>query len=147
MGLLKFDVKGAHRLVKKQKKFWRFLAMQVDGDFYTNTVGTFGESTAAFWWGRVAGALHRLLYYIGKRTSWGLVYADDSLWHLDLKVFWEESALIFLVLTMVGCPIAWGKTTCGGSPSWVGFQIDFVRWECGVTKKRLEILDENPEDA
>ena len=142
VGLLKFDVKGAHRLVKKVRSDWKYLAMQVDGNFYTNTVGTFGESTAAFWWGRVAGCFHRLLYYLGDKDSWGLVYADDSLWHYKLATFWQEAALAFLVLTMLGMPISWGKTRCGGSVSWVGFQINFTRWQCGVTDSRRVMVTE-----
>ena len=141
-GMLKFDIKGAHRLVKKCQADWKYLAMQVDGMFYTNTVGTFGESTAAFWWSRVAGAVHRLLYYLGHPSSWGLIYADDSLWHLKLEIFWQEAALTFLFLSMAGIPVAWPKTRCGGRMSWVGFQIDTILWQCGVTETRRKLVSE-----
>ena len=105
-GMLKFDVKSAHRLVRKHKRDWRFLVMKLGEEFYCNTVGTFGESSASYWWARVYSAFHRLLYYVGAADAWGLVYADDSLWHLPLQHFWEEAALILCLLTVLGVPIA-----------------------------------------
>ena len=51
-GQLKFDISGAHRLVKKVRRDWRFLAAKVGEQCWVSTVGAFGEGSAAYWWAR-----------------------------------------------------------------------------------------------
>lgn len=53
VGMLKFDVMGAHRLIKKMRKHWRFLVMRIRGEYFCNTVGTFGEGSASYWFNAV----------------------------------------------------------------------------------------------
>ena len=60
--MLLFDVRKAHRLVPVREEDWGYQACLVDGDFdehgeqqvWLNKVGTFGMSSAAYWWGRAA---------------------------------------------------------------------------------------------
>ena len=96
VGYLKFDIEGAHRLIKKSERHWKFLVMALGEDYYCHTVGTFGEGSASYWFQRFYGAVHRCIYYMAHETSWGLVFADDSLWHLSLHDFWEEAGVLLL---------------------------------------------------
>ncbi|MGB0800921.1 MAG: hypothetical protein ACPGSH_04070, partial [Ilumatobacteraceae bacterium] len=54
-----FDIAGAHRLVKRLRKCWRYLAMRLGEEYYVNMVGTFGEGSAGYWWSRLYAAIHR----------------------------------------------------------------------------------------
>ena len=63
-GLLKFDVKGAHRSTRRRRKDWKVLSMWLGDSVWINLVGAFGESSASYWWARLYAALHRLLYHI-----------------------------------------------------------------------------------
>ena len=48
---------------------------------YVNTCGTFGVGSAAFWWGRLAGTLQRVIWELIPFTEciYMLLYADDGL--------------------------------------------------------------------
>ena len=49
-GVLKFDIKSAHRLVKKRPEDFRYLVMRLDnGEFWIHKVGAFGDSSASYW--------------------------------------------------------------------------------------------------
>lgn len=72
--------------------------------------------------------------------AWGLVFADDSLWHLPLCHFWEEAALVLLFLIAVGVPIKWPKTRIGLQVNWVGFEIRFEKWWAGLSDARCADL-------
>ena len=52
------DVKGAHRLVPVREEDWGYQACSIDGDehVYLKKVGTFGISSASYWWARAGGA-------------------------------------------------------------------------------------------
>ena len=55
------DISGPHRLVAVREEDWPLQACQLEegGDVYINKVGTFGVSSAADWWGRLAAAVQR----------------------------------------------------------------------------------------
>lgn len=141
-GLLKFDIKSAHRLVKRLRRYWRFLVMKLGNEYFANTVGCFGEGSASYWWFRLYACIHRILYYILDSSAWGLVMADDSLWHLALQTFWEEASLVFGLLVMVGAPISWPKTRCMLAVQWVGFEVDYKSWFVGITLQRCHLMRE-----
>ena len=50
-GLLKFDVKGAHHVVRKKRRCWKFLVVWVGGYLYIFKVGAFGDGSAGDYWG------------------------------------------------------------------------------------------------
>ena len=60
-GVLLVDVSGAHRTVAVREEDWPLQACQLEpgGDVFVNCVSTFGISSAAYWWGRLAAAIHR----------------------------------------------------------------------------------------
>ena len=66
------DVKEAHRLVAVREFDWAYQACRVreGGELFINTRGTYGIASAAYWWGRLGAALHRLaLQVLGPLSS------------------------------------------------------------------------------
>ena len=45
--LVKFDVKSAHRTVKRKRRCWKYQIMRVRKSFWINKVGTYGVAVAA----------------------------------------------------------------------------------------------------
>ena len=60
------DIMEAHRQVPIDPKDWHYLGCQVKpgSDVYVHTVGTFGISSASYYWSRVATAVGRLAQYL-----------------------------------------------------------------------------------
>ena len=57
------DIKAAHRLVKIRKSDWGYLCCRADSESTTvwvNHTGTFGVSSAPYWWSKLAGLLEDL---------------------------------------------------------------------------------------
>eukprot|EP00971_Amphidinium_carterae_P121183 2400113-Amphidinium_carterae.1 len=78
-----YDIAHAHRQVPVRAEDWRYLCFKLEGDpdsvFY-HTVGTFGVSSAGFWWARVAAAVVRTLAYYTPMVwqLYQLLYVDDG---------------------------------------------------------------------
>ncbi len=101
---LTVDVKEAHRMVAIRPDDWPLQACQVEpgGDIFLNRVGTYGISSAAYWWGRLAAAMHRtILSILGKNFGpWALLFADD--WDLAAGgANFEATILCFVWLLVV----------------------------------------------
>ena len=75
------DISSAHRLVKIRKEEWGLLACELDNpeERWLNTVGTFGFSSAAYWFSRLMSGMLRFAYILlGKECTLDmLLYADD----------------------------------------------------------------------
>jgi hypothetical protein len=75
------DVKEAHRAVAIHPDDWPLQACQVvpGGSIYLNRRGTYGISSAAYWWGRLAPGLHRGLAYGWSNIAdaFAFLFADD----------------------------------------------------------------------
>ena len=56
------DVKEAHRQIPIDPRDWHLLGCQVErgADVFVNTVGTFGITSASYYWSRVSSAVGRL---------------------------------------------------------------------------------------
>ena len=57
-----------------------FSAKELSEDVYVNKVGTFGVSSAGYWWGRAGGGIMRLGHYcVGVQDALlALLYSDDG---------------------------------------------------------------------
>ena len=81
---------AAHRLVKVRKDDWGLLACRSDSSSRTvwlNTVGTFGVSSAPYWWCRLFACVRRYVEYLfHDQPLFQLVYVDDLLETLPLMV-------------------------------------------------------------
>ena len=105
-----------------------------------NCVGTFGISSAAYWWGRLAAAIHRagLAAVSARWALWALPFADD--WLLASAEPHHRKALLcflwFLVVLQV--PLSWHKAKGGATFVWVGYELRLRGWTLGISATRAE---------
>ena len=125
-------LKTAHKRVKSLPKDWRYTAARFGGinggpEYAVVTkVGTYGIASAQFWWGRVAAIINRILISLGL-VAWSFVYVDDILLLLNIgptEDEWEVVGAVFLLLQILGFPVAWPKFRLGPSQEWTGHSID-----------------------
>ena len=134
------DIKSAHRLVKLRSRDHPLICCKASSSsdtIWVNTVGTFGVSSASYWWTRLMGTIGRLVgNAMGTDCNYQLIYVDD----LHVVVFGERK---FLTLWMMlaayealGTPFQYAKFAGGIEVTFVCFQLDYGRCKMGVTAKR-----------
>eukprot|EP00435_Cladocopium_sp_Y103_P002353 s4728_g1.t1 len=138
------DIKAAHRLVKVRRKDWPFLCCKADSNsttVWTNCVGTFGISSAPYWWAKLFSLVGRFVGHL-MGTVWfmHLVYVDDL--H---GVFTGGSKFLhlwvwILAFELVGTPFAYHKFRGGYASEFVGYQMRYDRNEVGISLRRGEWL-------
>ena len=134
------DVKGAHRLVPVRTEDWGYMACSLNEEdtVYVNKVGTFGFSSAAYWWGRAGGALTRLHHYVvGKRAPlWLLLVADDM--YESAAGPYRTPALLtgMIIAAVLDVPLSWHKIKGGSVVHWVGYELLLAEHSVGITVSR-----------
>ena len=132
------DYKGAHRTLPCRLRDWMYQVARLGADEnYPNKVMTFGLTPASYWWARMAGCMHRLVYYLVCRVVWGLIYADDANWRLVASRWIQEGARILLATTCCEAPISFVKLVCATRAVWIGYDLDGKRFLTGVPVKRV----------
>ena len=114
---LSADIASAHRLVKIRRRDWPLLgckARSEDKTIWINCVGTFGISSASYWWSRLFSGIGRLAAYIMQQQNWWqLVYVDDlHLTCLGARKF-VNMWIILLIYELVGAPFSYKKFSGG----------------------------------
>ena len=133
------DIKQAHRRFVHDPADWGLLCCKShDSDrVWVNRCGTFGISSAAYWWARLSSGIGRLAFEIWElEFAFQFLYADDLRWtsHGPNKYLVLIRALLLWV--MAGAPMSWAKLHGGLSLDWVGFWLDYSRFKIGVSESR-----------
>ncbi len=143
---VKLDVKDAHKAIQVREEDWPYQCCRAstDGDVFVNTCGTYGIASAAYWWGRLAAAIHRVAVrtIVGKGLLlWLMLFADDW-WAMALGKRFGTSVIMFtLLLQVLGVPISWKKAGGGRSLEWVGYEIcTRGEWTLGISVSRAAWL-------
>ena len=89
-----------------------------DEDVYLNTCGTFGVTTAGYWWDRLGAGEQRLQHYLAgpDHQVWTMRVADDLDWHVEGEGDdGSEADLLFglFCLVILDLPVSWHKTRGG----------------------------------
>ena len=137
------DFTKAHRWPKIIEEEHGMLACRVEpGQVWVNHGGTFGITSAAYWWSRLAGGLVRLAH--GVLGKWWpielLLYADDVEATAANASEREGVVLLFFLLRVLGSPFKNRKFRGGFQADWVGLHIDNVRFGMGLSVARAEWL-------
>ena len=144
--LVAFDIKSAHRLIPIQEEDWGLQAFRLDDpdEVFVNRVGTFGITTASFWWGRLAATLFRTFHRVIPRHSlfYLLLFADDGLALVGGEEYHYLVLGIFIYLEVMEVPLSWRKTRGGFRTEWIGYSIDIDRWLIGVSEKKVRWLSD-----
>ena len=139
---LSADIAQAHRCVLIRRADWARLSCRSSAESRTlwlNCVGTFGVSSAAYWWTRLFGCVGRwVLRILGRRWSMQLAYVDDL--HLlcigpDKFVTMWMSILAYEVM---GIPFSYRKFKGGLSVDYVGYHLEYDRHVASISTKRAE---------
>ena len=151
------DVRRAHRGFRVAAKDWKYqvcaLSIQdykaegVDAstdeepmeedELWLNKVGTFGHSSASYWFGRLQGAVCRIsVSLMATRPFFQLLYADDMKWSAAGEYAIDDLLLVLFMTELVGTPISWEKVRGGFEVEWVGLWLDYGRFSVGISEKR-----------
>ena len=142
------DAKHAHKLVLVRPTDWGLQSCRAsDKDpLFVNSRGTYGLSSAAYWWGRLGACLVRLAHYVvGTSTDqgspgdlWLTRFADD----FDIEAEGDHfPVVIFLVLlawSVLGVPVAWPKCRGGARYDWIGYELLLNEHALGISQKRAD---------
>ena len=135
------DVSRAHRLVKVREEDWARQGCRArrHGDVYLNTVGTFGISSASYWWFRfMSGLGDCYITATGKmKRLFFLMWTTCSGSH-NLRTGCFAILASILLLTALGVPFAWRKFSGGGEHSWIGYSLCIARRTVGISLSRAE---------
>ena len=138
------DIKAAHRLVKVRKVDWGYTCCRADSSsdtVWVNHTGTFGVSSAPYWWAKLAGLLGRFVGFLfHQRWMMQMIYVDDL--H---GVFIGPEKFFFLwvwvlAYELIGTPFGYHKFKGGYASEFVGFHIRYDLAEVGISTKRGEWL-------
>ena len=131
-------VKAAHRQIPIAKEDWRLLECRVRPRTYVyiNAVGTFGLSSASYYWSRIGSGIGRLMQNVvgSSATIWVMLVADD--YHLETSGASYRIGLItfFVVCSLLGVPLSWGEDVCRRHPLiWVGFELLHESYRLGIS--------------
>lgn len=134
------DIRAAHRLVKVRRSDWGYMCCRADSNsdtIWVNRTGTFGISSAPYWWSKLAGLIGRFVGHLFRqRWMMHMIYVDDL--H---GVFTGEQKFLFLWVWLLafeaaGTPFGYHKFKGGFSSEFVGFQLRYDLNEVGISAKR-----------
>jgi hypothetical protein len=139
---LKGDVSKAHRRCRVREQDHCYQVCQLRPEtLWLNLVGTFGVGTASYWWSRLMGAAARgALYLQLDHWSWQLVFADDLHWLAGGGDGPLNLLLYVLFLVIVGTPFSWRKFKGGLTLDWVGYWLDYTKFQAGLSDSRARWL-------
>lgn len=137
---LSADIASAHRLVKIRKKDWTLVCCKTHTSspvVWVNKVGTFGISSAPYWWTRLFACVGRTVGRILlKEVIYQLVYVDD----LHVNVAGSRKFLnLWIALAayeVLGTPFSYKKFKGGLQVQFVGFELDYAAHTIGITARR-----------
>jgi len=140
------DIKQAHRNVKVRASDWPRMACKSSSQsrvLWLNRVGTFGISSAAYYWTRLFAAVGRWTFRVLHSDSfYMLIYVDD----LRVIVYGPDKFItlwaLFLALEVLGTPFAYHKFHGGLEMDYIGYHINYFAWASGISAKRAGWITE-----
>ena len=134
------DIQKAHRRFLHREEDHGLLGCRASSSSSTiwiNRVGTFGVACAALHFGRLAGAIFRVVIRILKRQpGFQLLFADDLKLIVSGSSKYLDLWMMIVAWLLVGTPFSWRKFRGGVALDYVGFWTDYSRFELGLSEKR-----------
>jgi len=134
------DVAKAHRRVKVREEDWGLQACKLEGDpdtVYVNKVGTFGVSSAAYWWARLLAMVVRAAAaVVGPLLYDLLTFADDLSFFAGDEEAEDQVMLAVLIMWSWGLPFKAAKFRGGMQEDWIGLHIDTALLAVGLSESR-----------
>ena len=134
------DITKAHRRVKVRQADWGVQACKTSTQskvVWLNKTGTFGVASAAYWWSRLMGLLGRhALNLLGTCWIFILVFVDDLHIASGGNQRWKQIWRFIATMEMVGTPFSYRKFRGGFTSDYVGYWVDYGRFEIGISERR-----------
>ena len=134
------DISKAHRRVLVRESDWGVQACRTCSTSQTiwlNRVGTFGVASAAYRWARLMGLVGRFgLNILLNDWVFVFIFVDDLHVAAGGKNRWNSIWVFLVALEMVGTPFSYHKFRGGFQLDYVGFWMDYGRFEIGLSEKR-----------
>lgn len=134
------DISNAHRLVKIRSQDWPLLACRArsgDRTVWLNTVGTFGVSSASYWWARLFGCVGRWVLRIMGQAPWfQLSYVDDLQLLLTGSNKFVDLWIVIAAYEIMGTPFSFKKFRGGLAVDFIGYHIAYDQQSAGISQKR-----------
>lgn len=132
------DVSKAHRRFLNRREDWGLQACRIrPPHLWVNRVGTFGVGSACYWWARLAGLLARFVgAFADGEDLWQLLYSDDVHWKAHGPQKYRDLLMMLLLWELMGTPFSWKKCKGGVSTDWLGYWLDYSRFELGISESR-----------
>ena len=132
--------------MKIREKDWGYQACQLEaGRVWINKVGTYGVTSASYWWERfAAAALVRLCHYVaGNQHPLDILsYVDDHIMLAADKMGIILCGTLIFFLSALGVPWHWGKGRGGTEVDWIGYWVDLWKGRLGISVRRAQWLAE-----
>ena len=117
------DIKAAHKRMLIREDERGSLLFKFDDRLFAYRSAHFGAKTSAWHWGRVSGALlrllHSLLYF--RHAAW--VYVDDFFLLFPKPTSAVQFTLAIILLRAIGAPLSWKKLEFDKTIDWNGWTI------------------------
>ena len=144
------DIALAHRRFKHRAEDVGLLGCRVDedGPIWFNRVGTFGVACAAYHFARLASLLGRLVMrLVGQGHSFQLLFADDLKMLAAGEDKYDRIWYMLIAWLMLGTPFRWPKFRGGVCLEFVGFYMDYCKFEVGLSERRSNWIVQWVEEA
>ena len=105
-------------------------------------MGTYGVSSAACWWGRLAAIFHRVVMRLMGRllAMWLLLFADDWNAMSDRRRLEIKIAFLVFFCGLMGIPLSWCKVNGGKLYAWIGYELNLQELTLGISDRRAAWL-------
>ncbi len=137
---LNADISKAHRRALVRESDWGVQACRSSSTasvVWLNKVGTFGVASAAFWWSRLMGLIGRFgLQILANDWIFTICFVDDLHIAVGGQSRWLSLWRFLVIMEMVGIPFSYHKFRGGFQSDYVGFWMDYAKFELGLSEKR-----------
>ena len=118
------DIKAAHKRMLIREDERGSLLFKFDGRLFAYRSAHFGAKTSAWHWGRVSGAILRLLHSLlfFRHAAW--VYVDDFFLLFPKSTSAVQFTLAIILLRIIGAPLSWKKLEFDKTIDWNGWTIN-----------------------
>ena len=130
------DVSAAHKRMKMCEVDGGLGFFQLGGCLYRYLTCFFGASYSAFWWGRVSGALMRLIHKLLGAGHVGMAYVDDSLIIVRAEVAQTVACVCCAFLEMLGVPVSYHKLQVSTRVEYIGVVVDLEDFSLGISETK-----------
>ena len=130
------DVKSAHKIMRVAEKDGGCSFFGIEGILYRYLTCHFGAAWAAYWYGRIAGMLMRLVHLIVGCPHLGFAYVDDTLLVVPEAEALNTACVVVLLLELIGVPLSYHKLRIAAEVQYIGLTVNVTDFSLGINDEK-----------